>query len=92
MSIFSGCLLLTRIAVTAVLLLGILSMSVALADAKPAKRTLVVGTLGGNAPTTSEGARIWEGFALGLRDGGPHLGGPLVYLRPAGRPAPSLPR
>lgn len=60
MTILSGRPQLTRI--TAVLLLGITSMSVTLADAQPAKRIPVIGTLGSNPPTTLEGARIWEGL------------------------------
>jgi putative ABC transport system substrate-binding protein len=45
-------------------------MSVALADAQLSKQTPVIGILGSNPPTTSEGARVWEGFALGLRERG----------------------
>jgi len=71
MTIFSRHARLTRIAVIAVvLLLSVTSTEVAPADAQPSKRTPVIGILGTTPPTTPQGARIWEGFALGLREGG----------------------
>jgi putative tryptophan/tyrosine transport system substrate-binding protein len=52
------------------LLLGVASMPVAPADAQPSKRMPVIGILGTNPPTTPQGARVWEGFNLRLRESG----------------------
>jgi putative tryptophan/tyrosine transport system substrate-binding protein len=56
--------------VAAVVLSTVLSTSIGGAIAQSAKRIPTIGVVGNNRPTTPEGARIWEAFALGLREGG----------------------
>jgi putative ABC transport system substrate-binding protein len=71
-TLFNGDARLARVASTAVLLflLSFTSMTTSPVDAQPSKRTPIIGILGTNPPTTSQGVRIWEGFTLALRERG----------------------